>query len=704
MALRLPLTLLLASAPLAAQDYAPDLPRIEALTARVEAGETALRPQLERVGRPLLIWAAQRRVSGTTAHLVARIGFIFGPPFTSPDASVVLREKFWRGAIVSALKGALAADSGDVVAAERLEQLASYPHVWMAAEREFLHLRAIGRLHDTLPLSLALAWLGMELERGDPDTAATALRMITPQQVGEARWHHLAAQVAFARNDSSAPAHYTRGAQAIQSVEDAKAFRLDLGWIAEPHELVAWDSLPFDGTAHAAWLQRFWMRRDLEDLRTPGTRLREHFARWRLALREYRWDREGLRVAGWDAAPAMGLEYNGRPGLGDTRYPRSRYMGDAELYYAGRLRPLSVILDDRGAAVMRHGPPDEEVELPGITGQGQTMFAWHKPWGTMVMSFSRPGVAMVPFSQPNELWGMIARNMPVGDLKSGCAVDPELCVLAGLVEAGGDPEIQSTRTRNRYDEHRRVAEVTESNVERFAEPLEAYVQSYGIAGGGVLVSYAVRARDLEGGLARLRIVAGSLADGQIVAAIESDRRWRATSNPDAFVAGWTMVDAPVGTWHLGVVLSDSARQRGSGSVFEQVPVIAGTGCTTLCLSDPILGRESSGLRWNRLGRSIPLNPTGAWLRSEEGVLSAEVYGLVPGRTYALALELRNGTAPDAPARIAVAEHVVADATTMFLQRNLSFANLDPGTYRLVVRITDTETGASVERERRVPVR
>ena len=37
MALRLPLTFLLASAPLAAQDYSPDLPRIEALTALVRS-------------------------------------------------------------------------------------------------------------------------------------------------------------------------------------------------------------------------------------------------------------------------------------------------------------------------------------------------------------------------------------------------------------------------------------------------------------------------------------------------------------------------------------------------------------------------------------------------------------------------------------------------------------------------------------------
>ena len=379
-------------------------------------------------------------------------------------------------------------------------------------------------------------------------------------------------------------------------------------------------------------------------------------------------------------------------------------MPNAELYYAGRLTPLSIVLDDRGSAVMRHGAPDEVVDLPGITGQGQTMFAWHKPQGPMVMSFSRPGVALVPFSQPNELWGMIARNMPVGDLKSGCKIDAELCVLAGLVEAGGDPEAQSIRTRDRYDEQRRLAEATEDNRERFARPLEAYVQSYGIAGGGVLVSYAIRARDLAGGLARQRIVIGGLANGEVVAAVDTLRRWPVTTQPNAFVTGWRVIDAPTGHWRVGVVISDSTRERGHGSVFDPVPVIAGIACTELCLSDLILGREASGLRWSRFGQVVPLNPTGAWLQNEEGVLTAELYGLTAGRSYRLSIELRDGDRADAPARLVVSENVSAEASMMLLRRTLSFVNLEPRTYRLIVRITDPDTGASVERERMVPVR
>ena len=699
MALRLPLTLLLASGPLAAQDYTLDLPRIEALVARVESGDGSAKPQLEREGRGFFTWAAQRRVSGDTAHLVARVGFAVASPLSDPDSAVPQREVFWRSGIVGALRNALAVDSGDVAAAEQLIKIAPYPHTWIQPDRELAHLRALFLRHGFLPTEVGIAYAGLELERGDPERAQLMLRLLDRDSVGQVRWTHLEAQAHFAGAGGYGERRYFDGAMFIRDAADAAVYRQDLQWIAEPHELAEWDALVLGDSTHLVWLRKFWERRDLEDSRMPGTRLREHFARWRLALREYRWDREGLRLMGRASTPKMGLEYNE---FTDIKYPRSEFM-PSDIAHAGRYRPLSLVIDDLGAAIMRHGPPDQDAGLPGITAQGQRMVVWRKSGRALVMSFSRPAVSLL-VAQPSELWGLIARNMPVGDLLSGCRVDAELCVLAGLVDAEADTRMQSLRAQQRYDTMRRSAEATEDNAERFARPLEAYVQSYGIAGGGVLVSYAIRARDLEPTLARLRMVIGSLATGEIVAALDTVRRWPATNRPDAFVTGWTVVDAPVGTWRVGLVLSDSARQRGNGSAFENVPVIAGDACTSLCLSDLILGREGSGLRWNRFGQGVPLNPTGAWLQSEEAVLSAELYGLVAGRSYRLSIELRDGNSADAPARLVVSENVGAEASMMLLRRTLSFVNLEPRTYRMIVRITDPETGASVERERMVPVR
>jgi hypothetical protein len=697
MALRLSLTFLLASAPLAAQDYSPDFARIAALVSQVESGDSAAKPELERTGRGLFTWAAQRRVTGTTAHLVARVGLVVGAPFAHPDSAVTQREVFWRSDLVRALHAALATDSGDMVAAELLERLEPYPHIWMEPERELAHLRALAARHTELPTALGLAYVGLELERGDPERAWVMLLMLDREAVGLVRWHHLDAQAHFARGQPYSASRYFEGAHRIRATAEAQVYRDDLEWIAEPEELAAFDALVPGDSTHAVWLRKFWTRRDLEDARMPGTRLREHFARWRSALKEYRWDRMASHAAGIGSTPRMAnIGFRG-----DILFPPPRVLEQAEAVYHNRLVSKSRVLDDRGALVMRHGAPFREVNMPGRAALAQAVLRWETDSGALVVSFSAPGGI-----GSEDRFGMVARNIPVGDLLTTCQLDSELCALAGLIEASGveSAKLQAERTRNRYQAMRDTAESSDANPERFSKPLEAYVQSYGIAGGGVLVSYAIRARDLESGVARLRIVAGSLADGEIIATTDTTRRWPPTDNPQAFVSGWTVVDAPPGTWRVGVVVSDSARQRGNGAAFDAVPAIAGATCTSLCLSDPILGRESSGLRWNRLGRSIPLNPTGAWLQSEEGVLSAEVYGLVPGRNYRLSIELREGRDANARSRLVITETLGADAPMMFLQRNLSFANLGAGVYRLVMRITDAESGESVERERMVPVR
>lgn len=697
MGLRLPLAMLLASAPLAAQDYSPDLPRIESLVARVEAGDRSVKPQLEREGRGLFIWAAQRRVTGTTAHLVARVGFAAGAPLALPDSATSQRETFWRGGLVRALYSALAADSGDMAAAAMLERLEPYPHIWMEPAKELMHLRALIARHGELPTALGLAYAGLELERGDPERAQVMLLLLDRGAVGLVRWSHLDAQAHFARGAPYAHSRYFIGAYLIKDAADAAVYRDDLEWIAEPHELAAWDALvPADST-HQVWLRKFWTRRDLEDARTPGTRLREHFARWRMALKEYRWDRMASHVFGVGSTPRMeNIGFRG-----DILFPPPGDLGQAEAVYHNRFVSQSRVVDDRGALVMRHGAPFRIVNMPGRAALAQAIFSWETDSGALVVSFSAPkGMGT------EDRFGMVARNIPVGDLLTSCQLDSELCALAGLIRASGiqNAKLQAGRTRDRYQEMRVTAESTDGNPERFAKPLEAYVQSYGIAGGGVLVSFAIRARELEGGMARLRIAAGSPADGEIVGTVDTVRHWALPADPDALVSGWAMVEAPQGSWRVGVVLSDSARQRGNGSAFDNVPVVASSACRSLCLSDPILGREASGLRWTRLGRSVPLNPTGAWRRDEEGVLSAEVYGLVPGRHYRLAIELREGRDANAPSRLVITETLGADAAMMLLQRNLSFENLDARTYRLVIRITDPESGASVERERAVPVR
>lgn len=684
-----------AAAPLAAQERGPDLERIAATIDRIETGDSILRRGFEREARGLLTWAAQRDVPIATAHLVARVGFAMGAPFAHPDSAITQREIFWRCGAVRALRAALAADSGDAFAATMLEHLEPYPHIWLEPDRELAHLRALDARRESLPVPLLLALVGMELERGDADRARVVFGRLSPSSIGVARWHHLAAQVGFALDDDkAAAADYYAGAAAITSPRDAAVYRDDLQWIAEPDELENWDTI--EPGRHRQWLERFWHRRDLLDGRLPGTRLREHFARWRIALREYRWDREGSHAQGDSPQPARGYEY----GSGDDAFPVPDHMA---LAAANRIFPSSRIIDDRGRLVVRHGPPTHRVQLPGLTGQGQELLAWDVPGAHLVVGFSGPALLPPIAMQPNPRWGLLARNMPVGDLKTGCQLDAKLCSLAGF----SGSKVLAERTIERYRAMRDTAESTDGNPERVARDLGAVAQAYGIPGEGVLVVFSAPAAALgtpgDSAILRLRVVIGDSAAGRITTAVETERVWAlpTTLDDESRVSGYLLLRNPAGDWRVAVAMSDTLGEAGSGMTADPVPVLApGDG---FALGDPILGRESSGLAWRHLGVRVPLNPTGAWRRDETGTLSLEIHGLTPGRNYRLAVELREAEAREGDAVLSVAGDFSADRAVMMVQREVSFRNLEPGTYRLVVHVTDPVTGQQVRRERLVPI-
>jgi hypothetical protein len=101
---------------------------------------------------------------------------------------------------------------------------------------------------------------------------------------------------------------------------------------------------------------------------------------------------------------------------------------------------------------------------------------------------------------------------------------------------------------------------------------------------------------------------------------------------------------------------------------------------------------------------VALNPTNAWRRDEPALLTYEVDGQVPGRTYETRYELWKTTGkPKSPSNV-ITTKGVASAVTETVHRELSLKELDSGAYRLVVRVKDTVTGAESTRERMIPVR
>jgi hypothetical protein len=141
---------------------------------------------------------------------------------------------------------------------------------------------------------------------------------------------------------------------------------------------------------------------------------------------------------------------------------------------------------------------------------------------------------------------------------------------------------------------------------------------------------------------------------------------------------------------------------GTGVRFTGVPVIP-AGAAALTLSDLLVGRPGSGLSWEHAGEEVPLNPANAWTPAQLGTLRYSREGAVPGRRYTTRIELWATGKGRQPASVVAFEETATQAVEE-VQRELAFRNLAPGTYRLVVRVTDQVTHQTVARERVLPIR
>jgi hypothetical protein len=248
---------------------------------------------------------------------------------------------------------------------------------------------------------------------------------------------------------------------------------------------------------------------------------------------------------------------------------------------------------------------------------------------------------------------------------------------------------------------RQVAESTDQNVEQFKRSLDAVAQAYGIPGGGVLVSYAINATELQAYEASVRIVVGDTSG--VASAVDTTRRWARVAGDDKILTGWTFVPTNPGSWRVGVVLADLGRVAGFGIAVNHVPAID-TLRGALSLSDVILGREASGLTWSGQGRPIVLNPTGAWGQDEHAVLNAEVFGAVPGRMYDITIEVLQRREEVMRPSLSIQEQVRAETPTFVIQRRVSLENLVAGLYQVRIGVRDSETGVRVTRQQVLSVR
>jgi len=157
----------------------------------------------------------------------------------------------------------------------------------------------------------------------------------------------------FANQPAAAESSYYRGARLAASAVARAQYRAALALLADSEDVKQFDAQP-GGAVRAAWLSRFWNRRDVAEARESGERLAEHNRRWVYARRNYR------------------------------LVSRHRHYDITEVY-----RSTQAELDDRGIIFLRHGEPDSRATFPSDLRRVQPNQSWlyHRPDGDLVFHF-----------------------------------------------------------------------------------------------------------------------------------------------------------------------------------------------------------------------------------------------------------------------------------------------------------------------------
>src|SRR5205814_1008597 len=167
------------------------------------------------------------------------------------------------------------------------------------------------------------AWYGLGLaELAQGEHAVIAIENLR-QQLGKDYLSKAARAYYYAQRPGEGWHPYFAGARLARSAAALALYRADLSALVGPDEMAPFDGFTSPGQ-RAAWLERFWLRRDATEAREPGERLAEHYRRWFYAWHNFR------------------------------LVSRHRHYDITERYRADQ-----TTFDDRGAIYLRHGPPDK---------------------------------------------------------------------------------------------------------------------------------------------------------------------------------------------------------------------------------------------------------------------------------------------------------------------------------------------------------
>ncbi len=530
----------------------------------------------------------------------------------------------------------------------------------------------------------------------------------------------------------SAVAEYLAGAEQAGAVGRA-AYRGDLGWVAGVHELDALDSLP--AADFGTWVADFWARRDAKALRAHGEVISEHLRRWLYIHRSFRLvgRREGAQFSD---DPGAGAELTA-PELTGPDNP------DFAFFTPGLYNALDEggkrVVDDRGVVYIRQGEPDHRVAAhssdSGSAGKhgcfgANESWQYALPTGALVLHFC--GSRRLGLTAPTTLVSMLPLESAMlsarGDFdgryqQMAFALDA-LADRARLNKAGGMPTgvasaispelVRIVERDTRHD--MAVGLHTDSYVQRFDRSLQPIVQLYAAGtpapdNARLLAVFALPGERLvpqvRAGLSgvvypvSIRTIAVG-PDGLDVLRRDTTRYFRAadTLRAGAYLTGLLELPLPAGSHDVRLLFTQPGSTAAAAAGRDAMTI--GTP-GRLAVSDIISGSTGGGLVWNHDGERVLLNPLDVYSRTATMELYYELSGLVPGRSYrtTLALTGRTGAAGDG---VQAAFTETAGAVVQQLRRALALKTLKGGSYRLVLTIEDTLTGATVRRERRVNVR
>src|SRR5439155_1283674 len=185
-------------------------------------------------------------------------------------------------------------------------------------------------------------WYGLGLaELAQGEHAVIAIENMR-QQLGKDYLSKAALTLTY--NSSQRPTDrwriYYAGARLERSPEALALYLADLSVVTHHDELAPFDDFTSPAT-RAAWLERFWLQRDVDEARDPGERLGEHYRRWFYAWHNFR------------------------------LVSRHRHYDITERYRTDQLD-----FDDRGVIYLRHGPPDKRATYPRVLDRLEPNETW----------------------------------------------------------------------------------------------------------------------------------------------------------------------------------------------------------------------------------------------------------------------------------------------------------------------------------------